>query len=137
MSKAKIKFLPPMLLTFVLVTTLLFGASAVPKVVLAAETPDISAENPVVEQPPRTPPTKCGVYAFMSQSLLHAGYMVLGSGTVNQQGDRWVLFQQVKGGDPLLWVILIYLNAPYQGLDIGSACEIMVGIAWVREDQAE
>tara|TARA_R110000787_G_scaffold138627_1_gene252295 strand:- start:347 stop:757 length:411 start_codon:yes stop_codon:yes gene_type:complete len=100
----------------------------------SAETPDISAGVPVVEQPPRTPPTKCGVYAFMSQSLLHAGYMLLGSGIVNQAGDRWVLFQQVEGDDPLLWVILIYLNAPYQGLDIGAACEIMVGRAWVREN---
>jgi len=46
--------------------------------------------------------------------------------------DRWVLFQQVEGDDPLLWVILIYINKEYQGLAAGSACEIIVGRAWVR-----
>ena len=58
---------------------------------------------------------------------------MLGSGIVNAELDRWVLFQQIEGADPLLWIILIYINEEYAGLHAGSACEIIVGQAWVRE----
>jgi hypothetical protein len=75
---------------------------------------------------------KCGTYVFMEADLFSHGFIMLGSGVVNPEMDRWVLFQQVEGDDPLLWVILIYINEDYQGLTAGSACEIIVGRAWVR-----
>ena len=77
---------------------------------------------------------KCGVYAFMAAALTSYGYVLLGSGIVNEKDDRWILFQQTSGPLPHLFVILIYVNAPYQGLAQGSACEIIVGRDWIRED---
>lgn len=102
----------------------------------AAETPSASVVIPArpAEQP-RTPETICGVYVFMAQSLLQNGYEKIGSGVVNPQLDRWVLFQQTSGPEPHLWVVLIWVTTePYQGLEVGSACEIVVGRSWVAEN---
>ena len=131
MSKVTLKFFAYILLVCILVVTLLFGAAVVSKAVRAAETP------PLVEDvgPPvlnKAPPMKCGTYVFMERDLFNQGFVMLGSGIVNAELDRWVLFQQMRGDDPLLWVILIYINEEYQGLTAGSACEIIVGQAWVR-----
>jgi hypothetical protein len=133
MSKVTLRFFAYILLVCILVVTLLFGAAAVSKVVWAAETP------PLVEDvgPPvlnKAPPMKCGTYVFMERDLFNQGFVMLGSGIVNVEMDRWVLFQQMRGDDPLLWVILIYINEEYQGLTAGSACEIIVGQAWVRAE---
>ena len=131
MSKVTLRFFAYILLVCILVVTLLFGAAVVSKAVRAAETP------PLVEDvgPPvlnKAPSMKCGTYVFMEADLFKHGFVMLGSGIVNAELDRWVLFQQMRGDDPLLWVILIYINEEYQGLTAGSACEIIVGQAWVR-----
>ena len=133
MSKVTLKFFAYILLVCILVVTLFFGAAVVSKAVRAAETP------PLVEDvgPPvlnKAPPMKCGTYVFMERDLFNQGFVMLGSGIVNVEMDRWVLFQQMRGDDPLLWVILIYINEEYQGLTAGSACEIIVGQAWVRAE---
>ena len=131
MSKETLKFLAYILLACILVITLLFGAAVVSKVVQAAETPPlVEDDGPPVQN--RAPPMRCGTYIFMEADLFNNGFIMLGSGIVNREMDRWVLFQQVRGDDPLLWVILIYINKEYQGLAAGSACEIIVGRAWVR-----
>ena len=92
--------------------------------------------NPPVEQPQqsqnRTGP-QCGPYTFMETDLYNLGYNVIGTGQVNNQGDRWILFQQIEGSEPLKWVVLIYINTSYEGprgLQAGTACEIIVGINW-------
>ena len=133
MSKVTLRFFAYILLVCILVVTLFFGAAVVSKAVRAAETP------PLVEDvgPPvlnKAPPMKCGTYVFMERDLFNQGFVMLGSGIVNVEMDRWVLFQQMRGDDPLLWVILIYINEEYQGLTAGSACEIIVGQAWVRAE---
>jgi hypothetical protein len=133
MSKVTLKFFAYILLVCILAVALFFGAAVVSKVVRAADAP------PLVEDvgPPvlnRAPPMRCGTYVFMEADLFKHGFILLGSGIVNPELDRWVLFQQVKGNDPLLWVILIYINEEYQGLTAGSACEIIVGQAWVRAE---
>ena len=135
MNKGILKFLTYILLACIVATALLFGAAVVSKAVQAAEVPP----SPLVEDadPPvrnRTPPLRCGVYAFMEADLFNHGFVMLGSGIVNAELDRWVLFQQMEGNAPLLWVILIYINEEYQGLTAGSACEIIVGQAWVRAE---
>ena len=131
MSKVTLKFFAYILLVCILAVALFFGAAVVSKAVRAAETP------PLVEDvgPPvlnKAPSMKCGTYVFMEADLFKHGFVMLGSGIVNAELDRWVLFQQMRGDDPLLWVILIYINEEYQGLTAGSACEIIVGQAWVR-----
>ena len=138
MNKGILKFLTYILLACIVATALLFGAAVVSKAVQAAEVPP----SPLVEDvdPPvrnRTPPLRCGVYTFMEADLFNHGFVMLGSGIVNAELDRWVLFQQMEGNAPLLWVILIYINEEYQGLTAGSACEIIVGQAWVRAEQAK
>jgi hypothetical protein len=129
-SKGTLKFLVYILLVCILATALLFSASVISKVVRAAETPPlVKDDGPLVQN---RAPMKCGTYIFMEANLFNQGFIMLGSGIVNPEMDRWVLFQQVEGDDPLLWVILIYINKEYQGLAAGSACEIIVGRAWVR-----
>ena len=93
-------------------------------------------KNPPVEQPQqsqdRTGPI-CGPYTFMETDLYAQGYNVIGTGQVNNQGDQWILFQQIEGPEPLKWVVLIYINTSYEGprgLQAGTACEIIVGINW-------
>ena len=92
--------------------------------------------NPPVEQPQqsqdRTGPI-CGPYTFMETDLYAQGYNVIGTGQVNNQGDQWILFQQIVGPEPLKWVMLIYINTKFEGeggLPAGTACEIIVGINW-------
>jgi len=131
MSRGIFKFLVCTLLACIVATALLFGASVISKVVRAAETPPlVKDDGPIIQN--RMPPMKCGTYVFMEADLFNQGFIMLGSGIVNPEMDRWVLFQQVEGDGPLLWVILIYINKEYQGLVAGSACEIIVGRAWVR-----
>ena len=133
LSKTTLRIFGYLAFVLTLTVVLIFSAALLAKVVRAAPTPNISINSePLVEQD-RTPPMKCGVYTFMEQSLFASGYVRLGSGIVNDADDRWVLFQQIEGEPPLLWVILIYVSKPYQGLAPGSACEIMVGRAWVRD----
>ena len=91
-------------------------------------------KNPPVEQPQqsqdRTGPI-CGPYTFMETDLYAQGYNVIGTGQVNNQGDQWILFQQIEGPEPLKWVMLLYINAGYEdGPVAGTACEIIVGINW-------
>ena len=93
-------------------------------------------KNPPVEQPQqsqdRTGPI-CGPYTFMETDLYNLGYNVIGTGQVNNQGDMWILFQQIVGPEPLKWVILIYITTEYEGgPPAGTACEIIVGINWNR-----
>ena len=133
MSKVTLRFFAYILLVCILVVTLLFGAAVVSKAVWAADAPSLVEDvGPPIQN--RTPPMRCGTYVFMEADLFKHGFILLGSGIVNPELDRWVLFQQVKGNDPLLWVILIYINEEYQGLTAGSACEIIVGQAWVRAE---
>jgi len=139
MNKGILKFLTYILLACIVATALLFGAAVVSKAVQAAEVPpsplfEDAAPPPVQD---RTPPMRCGTYVFMEADLFRHGFVLLGSGLVNPELDRWVLFQQIEGNAPLLWVILIYINEEYQGLTAGSACEIIVGQAWVRAEQAK
>ena len=138
MNKGILRFLTYVLLACIVATALLFGAAVVSKAVQAAEVPP----SPLFEDadPPvqnRTSPMRCGTYVFMEADLLNHGFVMLGSGIVNAELDRWILFQQIEGADPLLWIILIYINEEYQGLHAGSACEIIVGQAWVRAEQAK
>ena len=138
MNKGILKFLTYILLACIVATALLFGAAVVSKAVQAADAPP----SPLVEDAAapvqdRTPPMRCGTYVFMEADLLNHGFVKLGSGIVNAEQDRWILFQQIEGADPLLWIILIYINKEYQGLHAGSACEIIVGQAWVRAEQAK
>jgi hypothetical protein len=141
MNKESFKFLAYILFAYILAATLFFGAAVISRVVQAAESPPLVMQAaktpPLVEDvgPPvlnRTPSTRCGTYVFMEADLFNHGFVMLGSGIVNPELDRWVLFQQIEGDDPLLWVILIYINKDYQGFTAGSACEIIVGRAWVR-----
>ena len=133
MNKGILKFLTYVLLACIVATALLFGAAAVSKAVWAADVPPVvEDDNPPVQN--RTPPMRCGTYVFMEADLLNHGFVILGSGIVNTELDRWVLFQQMEGNDPLLWIILVYINEEYQGLHAGSACEIIVGQAWVRAE---
>jgi hypothetical protein len=81
---------------------------------------------------PEKSPAICGTYTFMEADLYSQGFRVIGAGVVNGEGDRWVLFEQVVGIEPLKWVMLIYVNAEYNGLLPGAACEIIVGIDWQR-----
>ena len=132
MSKVTLRFFAYILLVCILAVALFFGAAVVSKAVRAAETPPLVEDvGPLVQD--RTPPMKCGTYVFMERDLFNHGFVMLGSGIVNAELDRWVLFQQIEGADPLLWIILIYINEEYAGLHAGSACEIIVGQAWVRE----
>ena len=113
-------------LSFLWITTSLAAVGDIP-----------SEKNPPVEQPQqsqdRTGPI-CGPYTFMETDLYAQGYNVIGTGQVNNQGDQWILFQQIVGPEPLKWVILIYINTEYEdegGLILaGTACEIIVGINW-------
>ena len=95
----------------------------------------LSDKNPPVEQAQsqdRTGPI-CGPYKMMEIDLYALGYNVIGTGQVNNQGDQWILFQQIKGPEPLKWVILLYINEGYEyegGPPAGAACEIIVGINW-------
>tara|TARA_Y100001951_G_C11283311_1_gene266897 strand:+ start:708 stop:1109 length:402 start_codon:yes stop_codon:yes gene_type:complete len=131
MSNVTLKFFARILLVCILAVALFFGAAVVSKVVRAADAPPLVEDvGPPVQN--RTPPMKCGTYVFMEADLFRHGFVMLGSGIVNAELDRWVLFQQMEGNDPLLWIILIYINEEYQGLTAGSACEIIVGQAWVR-----
>ena len=131
MSKVTLKFFARILLVCILAVALLFGAAVVSKVVRAADAPPLVEDvGPPVQN--RTSPLRCGPYVFMEADLFRQGFVMLGSGIVNPELDRWVLFQQIEGDGPLLWVILIYINKEYQGLTAGSACEIIVGRAWVR-----
>ena len=98
-----------------------------------------SEKNPPVEQPQSQNRTgtgpQCGPYTFMETDLYNLGYNVIGTGQVNGQGDQWILFQQIKGPEPLKWVILLYINEGYEyegGPPAGTACEINVGINWNR-----
>ena len=130
MSKGTLKFFARILLACILAVALLFAAAVVSKAVRAANAPPLVEDvGPPVQN---RAPMKCGTYIFMEADLFKHGFVMLGSGIVNPERDRWVLFQQVKGDDPLLWVILVYINKEYQGLAAGSACEIIVGRAWIR-----
>ena len=97
----------------------------------------LSDKNPPVEQAQsqdRTGPV-CGPYAMMEIDLYALGYNVIGTGQVNNQGDQWILFQQIVGPEPLKWVMLLYINEGYEyegGPPAGTACEIIVGINWTR-----
>ena len=96
----------------------------------------LSDINPPAEQPQqsqdRTGPV-CRSYTFMETDLYALGYNVIGTGQVNNQGDKWILFQQITGPEPLKWVMLLYINAGYEdGPVAGTACEIIVGINWNR-----
>ena len=122
-------------LSFLWITTSL---AAVGDPVAAAAVGNLpSDKNPPVEQAQsqdRTGPV-CGPYTFMETDLYAQGYNVIGTGQVNNQGDRWILFQQIAGQEPLKWVVLIYINTSYEGprgLQAGTACEIIVGINWTR-----
>jgi len=115
-------------LSFLWITTSLAAVGDIP----------FDNKNPPVEQPQqsqnRTGP-QCGPYTFMETDLYNLGYNVIGSGQVNNQGDQWILFQQIKGPEPLKWVVLIYINTKFEGpggLPAGTACEIIVGINWNR-----
>ena len=103
---------------------------------LAAVSDLPAGNNPPVEQSQesqdRTSPV-CGPYVMMEADLYALGYNVIGTGIVTNQGDQWVLFQQIVGPEPLKWVMLIYINTSYagpRGLQAGTACEIIVGINW-------
>ena len=98
-----------------------------------------SDNNPPVEQlqqsqvGPRPSGPICGPYTMMETDLYNLGYNVIGTGQVNNQGDQWILFQQIVGPEPLKWVILLYINEGYEyegGPPAGAACEIIVGINW-------
>ena len=95
----------------------------------------LSDKNPPVEQAQsqdRTGPI-CGPYKMMETDLYALGYNVIGTGQVNNQGDQWILFQQIKGPEPLKWVMLLYINEGYEdGPPAGTGCEINVGINWNR-----
>ena len=114
-------------LSFLWITTSLAAVGDIP-----------SEKNPPVEQPQqsqdRTGPI-CGPYTFMETDLYNLGYNVIGTGQVNNQGDLWILFQQIAGQEPLKWVMLLYINEGYEyegGPPAGTACEINVGINWNR-----
>jgi len=103
---------------------------------LAAVSDLPAGNNPPVEQSQesqdRTSPV-CGPYVMMEADLYALGYNVIGTGIVTNQGDQWVLFQQIVGPEPLKWVMLIYINEGYEGgMPAGTACEIIVGINWNR-----
>ena len=104
---------------------------------LAAVSDLPSDNNPPVEQPQPQPQDRtgpiCGSYTFMETDLYAQGYNVIGTGQVNNQGDQWILFQQIVGPEPLKWVMLLYINTGYEGgLVAGTGCEIIVGINWKR-----
>ena len=112
-------------LSFLWITTSLAAVSDLP-----------AGKNPPAEQPQqsqdRTGPV-CRSYTFMETDLYAQGYNVIGTGQVNNQGDQWILFQQIEGPEPLKWVMLLYINAGYEdGLVAGTGCEIIVGIDWNR-----
>ena len=113
------------LLSFLWINTSLAAVSDLP-----------AGNNPPVEQSQesqdRTSPV-CGPYVMMEADLYALGYNVIGTGIVTNQGDQWVLFQQIVGPEPLKWVMLIYINEGYEGgMPAGTACEIIVGINWNR-----
>ena len=82
---------------------------------------------------PRPSGPICGPYVMMEADLYALGYNVIGTGIVNNRGDKWILFQQIVGPEPLKWVMLLYINEGYEyegGPPAGAACEIIVGINW-------
>ena len=99
----------------------------------------IPAVGPQSQVGPRPSGPICGPYVMMEADLYALGYNVIGAGIVNNRGDKWILFQQIVGPEPLKWVILVYINegyegaaAPAAGFAAGTACEINVGINWNR-----
>ena len=115
-------------LSFLWITTSLAAVGDLP-----SDNKNLPVEQPQQSQD-RTGPI-CGPYTFMETDLYAQGYNVIGTGQVNSQGDRWILFQQIVGPEPLKWVILLYINTKVEGpggLPAGTACEIIVGINWTR-----
>ena len=69
----------------------------------------------------RRPQNTLGEYDFRKAKLIY------------QVVNKWILFQQIVGPEPLKCVILLYINEGYEyegGPPAGAACEIIVGINW-------
>ena len=115
-------------LSFLWITTSLAAISDLP----SGKNLPVDKNLPVEQSQDRTGPV-CGPYAMMEIDLYALGYNVIGTGIVTNQGDQWVLFQQIVGPEPLKWVMLLYINEGYEdGPPAGTGCEINVGINWNR-----